>query len=192
MVTDAVGPQLSHLATMGMPPSSARTLGVVVFESALGWLGVVYSRAGLAGIVLPRPTAEDVRQAVWAQFPDAHPAPAEDAPDRIVEQLQRYAAGERVTFRVALDWSGHTPFRQSVWQATLGIPYGETRSYQWVAQAIGRPRAARAVGQALAANPMPIVVPCHRVLASDGRLAGFGGGLNMKRCLLGLEQRLAL
>jgi O-6-methylguanine DNA methyltransferase len=161
---------------------------MVTFESALGWLGIAYSPAGLAGVILPCSSAEDVQQAVWAQFPEARPAPAEDAPDRIVKQLQRYAAGERVTFHVALDWSQHTPFRQSVWRTTLGIPYGETRSYQWVAQEIGRPRAARAVGQALAANPMPIVVPCHRVLASDGGLAGFGGGLDMKRRLLALEQ----
>jgi O-6-methylguanine DNA methyltransferase len=159
----------------------------VVFETDLGWMGVAYSPAGVMAITLPRASEEAAQRALWDACPQALPGAPEEAPDDIVSQLRRYAAGERVTFHVTLDWSRYTPFQQAVWQATQRIPYGETRSYGWIAQAIGRPRAARAVGQALGANPTPIVVPCHRVVTSDGRLGGFGGGLDLKRRLLALE-----
>jgi O-6-methylguanine DNA methyltransferase len=106
-----------------------------------------------------------------------------DLPSR----LQRYFNGEKVLFSDRLDLSGATSFDRAVWETTLSIPYGETRSYAWVAQQIGRPRAFRAVGSALARNPFPIVVPCHRVVASSGNLGGFSGGLALKKSLLELE-----
>jgi len=102
-------------------------------------------------------------------------------------QLKRYFSGQRVRFRVPLDWSGATAFQRKVWRVLRRIPYGETRSYAWVAQQIGCPRAARAVGAACKANPIPILVPCHRVVRSDGGLGGFSGGLARKRALLRLE-----
>ncbi|MCK4262862.1 MAG: MGMT family protein, partial [Dehalococcoidia bacterium] len=80
-----------------------------------------------------------------------------------------------------------SPFQRSVWDVCQSIPYGETRSYAWVAGKLGLPRAARAVGQALARNPVPIIVPCHRVIGSDGELVGFGGGMDLKRLLLRIE-----
>ncbi|GAI87660.1 unnamed protein product, partial [marine sediment metagenome] len=73
------------------------------------------------------------------------------------------------------------------WEETRLIPYGETRSYAWVAKQVGKPKAARAVGQAMGSNPLPIIIPCHRVITSNGKLGGFGGGLEMKRQLLSLE-----
>ncbi len=195
MVTPFVGKRRSRKAVPGSTESPPRVpvpavaeLQATVFESALGWMGVVYSHAGVAGIILPRPGEEEAWRAVRERFPIVDEAPIANAPDRIVEQLQRYALGERVDFRVTLDWSGHTSFQRAVWEAARRIPYGETRSYQWLAEAIGRPRAARAVGQALGANPTPIVVPCHRVLTADGRLGGFTGGLEMKRRLLAMER----
>ena len=151
-------------------------------------MSVIYASAGVLAVTLPVPDEESAYRTVWARYPTAFPALESSAPDGIVDQLRRYAAGERVIFRAALDWSGRTPFQQAVWQATQDIPYGETRSYGWVAQQIGRPRAARAVGQALGANPTPIIVPCHRVIAADGGLGGFGGNLDMKRRLLALER----
>ncbi len=163
-------------------------LKAVVFHSALGWMGVAYSPNGVVASLLPRASEGAARRAIWEEFPSAQFAPAEDAPDDIVAQLQRYAAGEPVTFQVTLDWSGHTDFRRRVWRVTQSIPYGETRSYGWIARAIGKPAAARAVGQAMGANPTPIIVPCHRVVASDGGLGGFGAGLDMKRRLLALER----
>ncbi len=93
-------------------------------------------------------------------------------------------------FPQALDLTAGTPFQQQVWQTLLRIPAGETRSYGRVAAAIGRPRAARAVGQAVGANPIAIIVPCHRVVGSDGSLTGFGGGVEQKRRMLEMEARI--
>ena len=106
------------------------------------------------------------------------------------QQLEEYFAGERQTFELALDMTG-TPFQRSVQAALRAIPYGETRSYSDIAAAIGRPKAVRAVGAANARNPLPIVVPCHRVVGKHGALTGFGGGLPAKRHLLALERRVA-
>ncbi len=104
----------------------------------------------------------------------------------VLAQLDEYFAGTRRDFDLALDLEG-TPFQQSVWQALRDIPYGETRSYGEIASAIGKPRAARAVGMANHENPVSILVPCHRVIGHDGRLVGYGGGLEIKRALLDLE-----
>ncbi len=109
--------------------------------------------------------------------------------DDLKARLQRYFAGERVAFDDPLDPTVGTPFQRRVWAATREIPYGETRSYRWMACRIGSPGAARAVGQALAANPFPIVVPCHRVIRSDGDLGGFGSRPELKRRLLEMEAR---
>ncbi|MGC8873034.1 MAG: methylated-DNA--[protein]-cysteine S-methyltransferase [Chloroflexia bacterium] len=102
------------------------------------------------------------------------------------QQLEEYFEGKRRSFDLPLVLYG-TPFQKTVWQALLEIPYGETRSYQEVAAAIGRPQASRAVGAAIGANPVPIVIPCHRVVRSDGSLGGYGGGLFLKVALLQLE-----
>ena len=101
-----------------------------------------------------------------------------------LRQLEEYFAGRRQTFTVPLAMHG-TPYQRSVWQALLGIPYGETISYGELARRIGS--APRAVGLANGANPLPIIVPCHRVIGADGSLTGFGGGLPVKRALLELE-----
>ena len=101
-------------------------------------------------------------------------------------QLNDYFAGKRRHFSLPLAARG-TVFQQSVWRALEEIPYGELRSYRAIASAIGRPSAVRAVGAANGRNPLPIVVPCHRVIGSDGRLTGFAGGLDAKLFLLELE-----
>lgn len=103
-----------------------------------------------------------------------------------VQELQGYFAGEKVSFSCSLDLQG-TPFQIGVWQALRDIPYGETRSYAEIAQAVGRPSAVRAVGAANGANPVAIIVPCHRVIGSNGTLTGYGGGLPTKAWLLSLE-----
>jgi O-6-methylguanine DNA methyltransferase len=103
-----------------------------------------------------------------------------------VDELRRYFAGERVQFSCALDLHG-TPFQLAVWRELCRIPYGETRSYGEIACAIGKPNAARAVGAANGANPVAIIVPCHRVIGSNGALTGYGGGLPTKFWLLSLE-----
>jgi O-6-methylguanine DNA methyltransferase len=106
-----------------------------------------------------------------------------------VGQLEEYFAGERRAFTFRLDLRG-TDFQLACWRALLAIPYGETRSYADIARAVGKPTAFRAVGMANNRNPIAIVVPCHRVIASDGRLCGYGGGLDVKRKLLELEGAL--
>ncbi len=106
--------------------------------------------------------------------------------DDVREQLRAYFAKELRVFNLPLAPRG-TPFQLDVWRALRAIPYGETRSYAQIARAIGKPEAIRAVGAANGANPLPIVVPCHRVIGSNGSLTGFGGGLPAKRFLLDLE-----
>ena len=107
-----------------------------------------------------------------------------------VRQLDAYFAGRLREFDLPLAPKG-TAFQQRVWQALLDIPYGETVSYGELARHIGRPSAVRAVGAANGQNPLSIVIPCHRVIGSDGRLVGYGGGLPAKSALLALEQRVA-
>ena len=104
-----------------------------------------------------------------------------------VEQLESYFAGERTEFDIELELVG-TPFQRNVWAALLTIPYGETRSYGEIAIQIGSPGAFRAVGLANGHNPVGIIVPCHRVIGSNGSLTGYGGGLDRKCALLALEK----
>ena len=104
-------------------------------------------------------------------------------------QLTDYFAGKRQRFELPL-WAKGTPFQQAVWDALADIPYGELRSYKDIAHSINNPAAVRAVGAASGRNPLPIVVPCHRVIGSNGSLTGFAGGLEAKRVLLQLEARL--
>ena len=106
----------------------------------------------------------------------------------VVRQLGEYFAGERTAFDLPLRPVG-SPFELAVWDQLTRIPYGETRSYGYVAKAVGEPGGAQAVGAANGRNPLAIVVPCHRVIGADGSLVGFGGGLPRKRFLLDLEQR---
>lgn len=110
--------------------------------------------------------------------------------DRAEAELSEWLRGERREFTLPLGPAG-TPFQLAVWGALREIPYGETRTYAEIAASIGRPSAVRAVGAANGRNPLPIVVPCHRVIGTDGSLTGFGGGISVKRWLLAHEQRFA-
>lgn len=108
--------------------------------------------------------------------------------DRAIEEVDEYFAGKRTEFSIPLAAEG-TPFQREVWNALRAIPFGETRSYADVAQAIGKPRAVRAVGAANGKNPLGIVVPCHRVIGADGSLTGYAGGMSRKKFLLDLERQ---
>ena len=118
----------------------------------------------------------------WEQCDGSH--------EEAARQLREYFAGARTEFELRLEPEG-TPFQQRVWNELRGIPYGETISYRELAERVGNPAGTRAVGAANGRNPLPIVVPCHRVIGSDGSLTGFGGGLQIKRKLLDLESRFA-
>jgi O-6-methylguanine DNA methyltransferase len=157
------------------------------FESPIGMLRIASSSAGLAYLGLPRGGGRGFAGWLARAMPGARREEA-FAPNRdAIRQLLEYLAGKRTTFDLPLDLRG-TPFQRAVWDALLAIPYGETRSYAQVARAVRKPDAVRAVGTANGANPVPLVVPCHRVIQSGGKLGGYGGGLDLKRRLLAMEQ----
>ena len=159
-----------------------------LFETAIGGCGVAWSDRGLTHLQLPEanPGATEMRlKTRTAGLPAEPPAPIR----RIIADVQRYALGERVDFAVvALDFAEIDGFRRGVYDAARSIGWGETASYGEIARRVGTPDA-REVGQALSRNPIPIVIPCHRVLASDGTLRGFSayGGTLTKERLLSLE-----
>jgi len=106
-----------------------------------------------------------------------------------VEDLEKYFSGKKIKFDYPVELSG-TTFQLKVWRKVMEIPYGETRSYRWVAESIGRPRAARPVANAMKNNPVALIVPCHRVIRSDGRIAGSGFGKKVREYLLRLEKAI--
>ena len=142
----------------------------------------------LAGQQTIRPNPRDLR-AERQKVIAVHFEESEAAMRAYVRELEEYFAGERRQFSFPLDLRG-TNFQLACWRALLAIPYGETRTYGDIARAVGRPQGFRAVGMANNRNPVAIVVPCHRVIASDGTLCGYGGGLDVKRKLLELEGAL--
>jgi len=161
-------------------------LNFVLFETSLGWMGIAGSTRGLRKVILPQKTKEEALDQARRRhclIAGSDNAAFGDLPWR----LGQYLAGELVVFPDRLDLVGVSHFQQSVWRVTRTISYGETRSYAWVASQLSLPKASRAVGQALAGNPLPIVIPCHRVISSDGTLGGFSGGVEMKKLLLRLE-----
>lgn len=160
-------------------------LNYIIFNTDMGWMGILGSATGLLRITLPHPSAQEIRQLLGDKINHASWSPYlfQD----LIERLKLYFGGHKVNFPDELDLSRATAFQRKVWEITRLIPYGETRSYTWVAEQIKKPRAVRAVGQALGRNPLPIIVPCHRVLASNGRLGGYTGGIETKRHLLHLE-----
>jgi methylated-DNA-[protein]-cysteine S-methyltransferase len=150
-----------------------------IYESPLGPLTLVAGRGGLTSVQFPGradPRDESDRR------PSAFAA--------TLKQLDEYFAGDRRAFELELGIGG-TPFQREVWRRLLEIPYGATTSYSALAQLIGRADRVRAVAAAIGRNPVPIVVPCHRVVAIDGALTGYLGGLQRKRALLDLESRAA-
>jgi methylated-DNA-[protein]-cysteine S-methyltransferase len=160
-------------------------LKYTVFNSAMGWVGILASAWGIRGTTLPQRSSQEARQLLGYSVNQAAYSP--HLFDDCVERLKSYFDGHEVAFDDKIDLSKATSFQRRVWETTRLIPYGETRSYRWVAEQIKRPRAARAVGQALGRNPLPIIVPCHRVIAINGSLGGFNGGIQMKKLLLSLE-----
>ena len=156
-----------------------------VFGTDEGWVAILGSARGLVSVTLPRKSGQEALRSLGGVIENATLSPSRF--QDLARRLKDYLSGYEASFPDELDLSSATPFQRAVWQTARLIPYGETRSYSWLAENIGRPGAARAVGQALSKNPLPIIVPCHRVVASDGGLGGFSGGLEMKRRLLHLE-----
>lgn len=144
------------------------------------------SSKGLCHVLWPNKFFQVLEAWVKKHFPKGTLIYNQDRLAPYVEQLEDYFRGQRQTFDIPLDLHG-TDFQISVWQALLRIPYGTTKAYSEIAKEINRPKAVRAVGGAIGANPVSIVVPCHRVIGKDGTITGFGGGLEMKEELLRIE-----
>jgi methylated-DNA-[protein]-cysteine S-methyltransferase len=178
------------------PPSRVRyaagvRLAYHVMSSPLGLLFLARSERGLRFVdFLERRSLKRAFAAHAESVPDTRWEPSLLELKPVVDQLDGYFCGNRTSFDLPLDLAG-TDFQIKVWRALCAIPYGETRTYGQIARALGQPGAARAVGLANNHNPVPIIVPCHRVVGADGTLTGYGGGLPRKRKLLDLEARFA-
>jgi methylated-DNA-[protein]-cysteine S-methyltransferase len=153
-----------------------------------GWVGLVISPHGLRATTLLRDTRDEaLREVIEAGATrEASDADLADLPERI----RALASGRYENLAVNVDWNGISGFRRAVMEETMRIPAGKTLSYGAVAERVGYPRAARAVGRVMATNPLPLVVPCHRVVGSNGSLTGYGAGLHVKEALLRAEGAL--
>ncbi len=160
-------------------------LKYTVVETRFGWVVLVGSEMGLRSVWLPQSSPAGALAKVGGAIRDAAEDPT--AFGDLPERLRRYFCGEAVEFPDRLDYGKASVFQRAVWDTARSIPHGHTESYGWVAAQMGSPRASRAVGGALGQNPLSIIVPCHRVVASNGGLCGFGGGVALKKRLLDLE-----
>lgn len=161
------------------------------FTTPLGSAYVASTRRGLCRLALPQESREHFFVWLRTHFePDQilpHPGPNME----IIEQIEAYWRGERTRFEVRLDLAG-TPFQQAVWQALLRVPFGKTTTYRALAESVNSPRGYQAVGAAVGSNPLLLVVPCHRVVGSDGALTGYAAGADTKRWLLQHEGAVLL
>ncbi|MFK7895613.1 MAG: methylated-DNA--[protein]-cysteine S-methyltransferase [Myxococcota bacterium] len=159
------------------------------FDSPIGSLRIVRSEKGLVYVELPHQNGRGF--AGWKQThaADAKVVESREKQDDAVDQLLEYTAGERHEFSLDLDIRA-TPFQRAVYEQVAKIGYGETLSYSDIANAMDNPKAVRAVGAANGANPIPLIVPCHRVIARGGALQGYAGGLDLKARLLAMESAL--
>jgi methylated-DNA-[protein]-cysteine S-methyltransferase len=182
MIADARERLLSRAKREGLA-----TVGYDVLDSPVGPLWVALGPRGVAAIHFGHePSAYELRRLVRLFGPGIVPDRRRGAP--LARELDQYFAGRRRAFDVPFDLRGITPFQERVLRATSRIAYGELMTYAAVAHRAGNDRASRATGAAVGSNPIPIVVPCHRVVASDGTLGGYGGGLDVKRYLLSVER----
>ena len=143
------------------------------FKSPVGVLYMVFSGRYLTAISFKKPAGIPYRSGA--------------APEGFIRQLKGYFEGSKIAFSQSIRFLKGTDFERRVWVALKDIPYGETRTYKWLAERIGMPKATRAVGHALSKNPIPIVLPCHRIIESDGSIGGYSSGVDVKRRLLELE-----
>ncbi len=171
------------LATGTLSIGGARPFGIECFAGPAGVREIRLHAGPLKRRARPKPAAGATRP---TRGPLASRARA--IRDRALAEIAAWSRGRRTSFTCPVDFAGQgTPFQRAVWHALLRIPAGETRSYAQIARAIGRPGAARAVGLACGRNPIPIIVPCHRVVGADGSLTGFSSGLALKALFLDIE-----
>jgi methylated-DNA-[protein]-cysteine S-methyltransferase len=173
-----------------MTISKPLTASFTLFPTAWGLAALSWTRAGVRGLWLPEARRERLLERIAADLPGARELPSSQDAARAVDEVQRYFEGERVAFSAPLDLSFASPFALKVYQALRRIPYGRTATYAEIAAAVGSPRACRAVGGANAGNRIPLLIPCHRVVAAGGKPGGFSGtgGIATKLRLLDLER----
>lgn len=159
-----------------------------VFPTSLGWMAALASDRGIRRLVLPRPTRDQALQELRRQTPHTDHSPPSFEGLRC--RLEAHFSGANVEFEDDLDLEGASDFMVKAWKACRSIPKGELRTYNWLAEQAGNRRAARAAGLAMSRNRVPIIIPCHRVIGSDGSLHGYAGGLPLKRRLLEIEGAL--
>jgi methylated-DNA-[protein]-cysteine S-methyltransferase len=157
----------------------------VVYESSLGYIVIVTRNGKIISLDVKGEGMYEARKMVSKLYPDATES---FTPFKTIRTLlDRYLQGREVDFEIEVDISHLGTFTQKVLNELRKIPYGETRTYGWLAKKAGKPGAARAVGQALKRNPIPIIIPCHRVIRDNGTIGGFSMGINIKERLLALE-----
>ena len=170
---------------------SSRMRQAIIFKSRWGWMGISETTHGIDAVVLPQASRQAVLSELRLSAAELREGRMSSRLQTAQAQLTDYLAGTRKSFDLPLDLSRGTSFQRKVWRTLRRVSYGRLRSYRWVAARVGGRQYARAVGNAVGANPMPIVIPCHRIVAQDASLGGFSGGLSTKRKLLTLEGTLA-
>jgi methylated-DNA-[protein]-cysteine S-methyltransferase len=172
---------------MSVRKDDAALKSYFVFKTGIGWCGVVSSKKGILRILIGYSSPERVIKKIVAEFGSG--ITKTPAKGNIADKITRYFSGEKASFKCMLDWSFLSPFQKKVLKVAMKVPYGAVESYGSLAEKAGCPKGSRAVGGALARNPFPLVVPCHRIVRGDGSLGGFsaGGGTQLKKKLLKLE-----
>jgi methylated-DNA-[protein]-cysteine S-methyltransferase len=161
------------------------------FDSKIGLIYIASTDKGVCKISVPRQTKKDFFRWLHENFDDSEVVDNKSRNKEVMDQLNRYFNGKLAKFTVAVDMRG-TPFQLRVWKELLKISYGTTISYKQLAKRLGTSRGFQAIGRANAANPLPIIVPCHRVLGTDGTLIGYASGVKTKEFLLKLEGSLMI
>jgi O-6-methylguanine DNA methyltransferase len=172
-------------------PSSKKIFYYSIAETAIGWIGIAGNEKGLRRLVLPVPTRENALAELNRYFqPCEKLAQVDSQFISIVTKIKNYFDGKKIQFETEIiNLEGYTSFQKNILLKTREIPYGITQTYGWLAEQSGYPKAYRAVGGVMRFNPLPLIIPCHRVLGSQGKLTGFSatGGLALKRKMLELE-----
>ena len=158
---------------------------VSILRTKLGWVGIVSGSRGLTCLIPPSESKKKILKKLGG---DIRSSSDDNIINRVRKDLVEYMDGRDTSFNYPIDLQAMPPFTQRVLKIVRTIPYSETRSYSWVAERVGGKRFSRAVGQALSRNPLPIIIPCHRVIKSDGTAGGFTGGIHLKRKLLRIEK----
>ena len=160
-----------------------------VFETRLGWVGIAGKDGRIRRLTLPLPDKREAEKAVKEGMPEHFVETKHDFSGE-ADRIRAYFRGEWVDFKCEIDAAGSSAFDRRVRAAAREIGYGRVETYGWIAARIGQPGAARAVGRALGRNPVPVIVPCHRVIRSDGHVGGFSAGLEWKIRLLDMEKHV--